>query len=257
MPLKLSVVVLAVAACWPGLSSGLEIVLTPVADTTIFRGEGHSESSSNALGDNLSVGQNAEGVTRRALLRFDLSAIAPGAVVHSAQLTLFESRSRGDYDVALHRLLAPWGEGTSNGGSAGGNGAATAGDATWLRSRHPDTLWTMPGGDFIATSSATTFVGVQGAPYTWTSAALAADAQLWIDQPAVNHGWILIGEEVTNQNAKLFGSRQSGVMPELVLQITPVPEPETYAMMTVGIGLIVWQLRRRQRRQRRGMIQFA
>jgi hypothetical protein len=243
-----------VAASWPGPSSGLEIVLTPVADTTIYRGEGHSENSSNALGDNLSVGQNAEGVTRRALLRFDLSGILPGSIVHSAQLTLFESRSRGNYEVALHRLLANWGEGASNGGSAGASGTATAGDATWLRSRHPDTLWTSQGGDFIATSSATTFVGGQGAPYAWSSASMVVDVQLWIDQSAVNHGWILIGEEVTNQNAKLFGSRQSGTMPELVLQITPVPEPGPYAMMAAGIGMVGWQLRRRQLRQRKGMI---
>jgi len=237
----------------------LEVVVTPSADTVIYFGEGASETASNALGVSLSVGRSAsaDGATRRSLIRFDLDSIAPGSVVESVQLTLFETRSRANYDVSVHRVLASWGEGTSNGGSAGASGIATPGDATWLRSRHPDTLWSSPGGDFTALASATTFVGFEGFSYNWSSAGMRADVQAWIDNPEFNFGWILLGEEVTNQNAKLFGSRESGILPTLTLQITPVPEPETYAMMAVGIGLIGWQLRRRQLRQRKGMIQFV
>jgi hypothetical protein len=40
----------------------------------------------------------------------------------------------------------------------------------------------------------------------------------------------------------------SGV--DRMIQITAVPEPETYAMMLVGISLVGWQLRRKSRRSR-------
>lgn len=235
-------------------------VFAPVADTVIYfdeTGGPVAAGASNALGANLSVGQDAGGVVRRSLLRFDLSSILPGSVVHSAELTLFESRSLfGNYDVSLHRMLTTWGEGASNGGSAGASGTATAGDATWLHSSHPGTSWTTPGGDFVAEDSATLFVGFAGTNYTWSSAGMVADVQSWVDSPAGNHGWILIGLETVNKNPKLFGSRESGTMPALTLQVSPVPEPSTMATMLVGVGLIGWRLRRRQRLVQSGRLDY-
>lgn len=237
----------------------VEIAPDPIADTTIYFGEGFSDQASNALGENLSVGQSADGVTRRALIRFDLSAITPGSIIESARLSLFQSRSRATYDVALHRILAAWGEGTSNGGSAGQSATVTPGDATWISARwesasDPNIRWTNAGGDFASPASATIVVGAAGTSYEWETTAMVADVQAWVNLPASNHGWILIGEESTNQNAKLFSSRQSGVAPTLVLQISPIPEPEVYAMMICGVGLIGFALRNRQRKMHFGRL---
>lgn len=231
------------------------ITLEPIADTVIYLGGASTAGASNGIGENLSVGQTGDGTVRRSLIRFDLTGFAPGSVVHSAQLTLFEPRSRGNYDVVLHRLLRGWGEGTSNGGSAGGSGTATPGDATWEKARHPDVAWTSPGGDYIAHESAVTFVGFAGTNYSWSSAGMIADVQRWIDGSEANHGWILIGNETTNQNAKLFGSRESLAPPRLTLQVSPVPEPTTFATMVVGAGLVGWRLLgRKQQVDRRKLI---
>jgi len=223
-------------------------VFMPVADTVIyFDGEAGTLTSgaSNARGVSLSVGVDAGGTVRRSLLRFDLSSILPGSVVHSAELQLFETRSRANYDVALHRVLTGWGEGSSNGGSAGASGIASAGDATWLRAMFPGTAWSTAGGDFVQEDSATTLVGFAPAPYSWSSAGMASDVQSWINVPAGNHGWIMIGDETVDTNAKLFGSRESSAMPTLTLQVSPVPEPSMVATLLAGMGLIGWRLRGR------------
>lgn len=246
---KASLLLIGLGA-WPAAAA--ELVVTPIADTTIFfsgDATGASSEASNARGENLSVGQDAGGILRRALIRFDLSSIAPGSIVHSAELVLFNSapRHRGDYDVTLHRLLRGWGEGPSNGGSAGASGTAGAGDATWARAVHPDIAWDTPGGDFVPEASASTLVGIPSRSYAWSSPSMVADVQSWIDTPGSNHGWLLRGVETQNQNAKLFSSRESAVMPTLTLQVTPVPEPASYALLLSGLALIRWATHRRHR----------
>ena len=247
---------LAILACFGSLQAHAAEtrVFVPVADTVIYfdGADGPSTSgASNARGQNLSVGQDAGGTVRRSLLRFDLSSILPGSVVHSAELRLFEGRSRANYDVSLHKMLTGWGEGNSNGGSAGLSGDATAGDATWLRAVFPGTAWSTAGGDFVQEDSATTLVGFAPASYSWSSAGMASDVQSWVNTPAGNFGWILIGEETVNQNAKLFGSRESAAMPTLTLQVSPVPEPTMVATLLAGMGLIGWRLRGRSSTGRR------
>lgn len=251
MPYRAFVATCALACSVQAHSATVTFNLAPVADTTLYfdgpTGDATSLAS-NARGENLSVGVTAGGEIRRGLLRFDLSGVAPGSVVVSATLTLFETRSRANYDVALHRLTTAWGEGSSNGGSAGASGTATAGDATWIASSHPGVTWSTPGGDFLPTASAVTAVGFAGASYDWSSAGLVADVQSWVNLPSANHGWILIGGEGGNQNAKLFGSRESAVGPLLVVEVSPIPEPATYMTMALGVGLIGWRLRSRQRK---------
>jgi PEP-CTERM motif len=247
---------LAMLACFGSMhaQAAETRVFVPVADTVIyFDGDAGTLTSgaSNALGVSLSVGVDAGGTVRRSLLRFDLTSILPGSVVHSAELQLFETRSRANYDVSLHRVLAGWGEGSSNGGSAGDNGTASAGDATWLRAVFPGTAWSTAGGDFVQDDSATTLVGFAPGHYGWSSAGMVSDVQSWVNAPAGNHGWIMIGDETVDTNAKLFGSRESGVMPTLTLQVSPVPEPSMVATLLAGIGLIGWRLRSRSGTGRR------
>ena len=79
-----------------------------------------------------------------------------------------------------------------------GDGApATPNDATW-RHRFFDTIfWTMQGGDFSATVSASQSVGGVG-QYTWSSAQMVADVQLWLDSPTSNFGWLVLGDETAS-----------------------------------------------------------
>ena len=41
-----------------------------------------------------------------------------------------------------------------------------------------------------------------------TSSDLVAEVQTWVDDPSVNHGWVLRGDEFGNDSAKRFNSRQ-------------------------------------------------
>ncbi len=237
---------LALAAGTALAAAPVEYRFEPVADTTIFADVAGANLSwderSDGQGESLWLSTTAGGVLRRALVRFDLGALPAGMQVVSASLTLYESRSRADHDVTLHRVLAPWGEGASNGGSQGEGDQATAGDATWRWRDYGVAEWATRGGDFVAAASASTLVGPQNAPYTWASTTgLVADVQRWLADPQANHGWILIGPEIDAQNAKRFDSGESGVpaqRPWLVVQVSPVPEPGMAALLAAGLAVL-------------------
>ena len=108
----------------------------------------------------------------------------------------------GALTVELHKLLADWGEGTSHAPMGEGDGApATPNDATW-RHRFFDTIfWTTQGGDFSATVSASQSVGGVG-QYTWSSAQMVADVQSWLDNPASNFGWLVLGDETDHRHGE-------------------------------------------------------
>jgi len=158
---------------------------------------------------------------RRGLIAFDVAAaLPPDATVQSVQLSMFcVMTNSGDHPVSLHSALEDWGEGSSFG--PGGAGApATPGDATWLHTFWPGALWTVEGGTFAEAPSATTTVGLPGA-YAWSSPGLVADVQSWLDSPAVNFGWMVIGGEPVVQSVKAFASRENIVVEQRpVLTIT-------------------------------------
>ncbi len=188
--------------------------LTPTADNSIYRDQ---PGSSNGAGTGLFVGNNANQITstRRALLRFDLSAIPQNAFVTSASLGMFLEHAQTTVTpLRLHRVTAGWGEGTSVGGGGGGSGGpATAGDATWDARIFPGTSWTTAGGDFVAAASTTTLIGAADSSYTWPSSpSFVADVQQFLDQPAANFGWIVIGNETTTRTAKRFSSREADIV---------------------------------------------
>ena len=116
----------------------------------------------------------------------------------AATLSMTLSRSGPDPDpvnVSLSKMLSDWGEGASNAGNPGGAGIqAQPGDATWLHTFYNTSFWTSPGGDFSATSSATTAVSVNGTTYLWSSTQLLADVQSWVSGPASNFGWAILGQ---------------------------------------------------------------
>jgi len=235
----------------------VQVRLEAVADTTIFGNQGGDtafDATSDGSGPNIWTAVLASGTTRRALIRFDLSSIPAGSRVVSASLDFFVVRARDEHNTSLHRVLAAWGEGASNGGDAGVGAPAQPGDATWSHRVWPGTPWSQRGGDFVATVSAVRSVGFGPASYTFNSTpALVADVQGWLQNPASNHGWILIGDDQGNQNAKRLASRQSGnasARPTLVLGVPPaeadngdIPLPP-WALALLAAGLAAGLARR-------------
>lgn len=208
--------------------------LNPNKDNTIFS---ELTSNSNGAGDGIYSGRINTGGLRRALIAFDLSAIPTSAVVTSATLTLNMSQTvSGAQSVGLHRATASWGEGTSVGSGQGA--PATTNDATWLRRFFNTISWTTNGGDFAGAASATQSVNAVG-NYVWSGAGLEADVQAWINTPANNFGWVVIGNEITNGSAKKFDSRQSANPPVLhVVYSTSLPGTSSPGLALLMLALI-------------------
>ncbi|MCY2961257.1 MAG: DNRLRE domain-containing protein [Planctomycetota bacterium] len=186
-----------------------EVILGANRDNTLY---GESGSESNGAGSHFFAGTTGMGQVRRAVLRFDVAAGIPaGSTITDVELTLYMSKTNaGVREVRLHRVLADWGEGTSNAGSGEGAGtAATTNDATWTRRFFPGISWTTPGGDFNPVASATKAIDQIGY-YKWTGAGLVADVQAMLVSPAANFGWLLQNEnEADTPTAKRFDSRQN------------------------------------------------
>ena len=201
---------------------------------------------SNGAGPGMFCGTVDSGEIRRALLSFDLSTIPAGSTVTSATLTLYMDRSTSAAsDVSLRRVLASWGQGTSNAGGSGGAGAAaTPGDATWAHRFYDTTPWSSSGGDFSATITATKNVGSTGF-YSWGGTQLAADVQSWVDNPNANFGWGLWGDESVDHTAKRFVTREgvAGRQPTLLIEYT-VPAPGALALVAGGLSAVARRRRR-------------
>lgn len=202
-------------------------VLQASKDNTLI--ESPKGELSAGLSPALFVGRTGQAVgsIRRGLIAFNIAnAIPPGARITSVKLTLSMKLSAGGgrpAQVSLHRVATDWGEGKSN--AAGGRGAPSAeGDATWIHTFYPKSMWTKPGGDYATKESAAQAVAGIGA-YTWgTTPQMVADVQGWLDSPKTNFGWLLLGDETQGATAKVLQSRQSGdaqARPTLTVTFTP------------------------------------
>jgi hypothetical protein len=200
-------------------------------DNTLY--EDPSGALSNGAGASIFAGNNGFGLRRRAVIAFDVAGAVPaGSTVTGAALKLNMVQTlAGDTPVSVHRALADWGEGTSNAtfGNGGAGAPATPGDATWLHRLYNTVLWTNAGGDFDPSPSATTVVGALVGVYSWSSPAMTTEVQGWLDNPALNHGWVIIGTEVGIATAKRFESREAlnaAGRPVLVVEYTPPCYPD-------------------------------
>lgn len=194
-----------------------QLVLTPIKDNTLIEDD---PNFSNGAGSNVFIGAIGSGGARRALLKFDLTAIPPGAHITNATLRFVINRaaigSGLDDSAALHRVTADWGEGSSS--TSGGTGTqATPQDATWAYRYYgnpaagiPRQAWTVVGGDFVPTPTQTITIGSIGAYQFIATPQMIADLQAWLMQPAGNHGWIMLGPEQREQTARRIDSRESG-----------------------------------------------
>jgi hypothetical protein len=218
-------------AMLPSAALADTVILPAAKDNTIY--EDTFGQYSNGQGIYLYTGKTGTELLRRALIAFDLSSIPANATVTGAILTLRANRTGPEIpgDISLRKVLADWGEGASDAGTPGGNGAESAlGDATWIHTFFDTAFWTTPGGDFSSTASASTAVDQPG-DYTWSGSGLVADVQAWVSNPATNFGWAIIGNEVTPAGAVRFGSRENSTTPPhldvtyIVTGPTPTPGP--------------------------------
>lgn len=194
-------------------SAQLQANINAKKDNTLY--EDATGSLSNGAGVSFFAGRtgpNAQQKFRRGLIAFDIAGNIPaGAIIDSVKLRLSMSQTMsGPQPIRLHRVLADWGEGMSN--TSAGNGApATSGDATWIHSFFNTGLWTRAGGDFAAAASGSQTVGNIGV-YFWNSTPqMVADVQMWLNTPASNFGWLVLGNESGSQTAKKFDTRENSI----------------------------------------------
>ncbi|MGI9591909.1 MAG: multicopper oxidase domain-containing protein, partial [Myxococcota bacterium] len=184
------------------------VTIEPVKDNSLIENAGGGRS--NALGPLFTgrTGLSGGELAQRAVLEFDVAGNVPaGATITSAEITMNLEGAPNSMPVTttFHRALAEWGEGTSF-SPVGGGAASTTDDATWIHTFYPSSNWASAGGDYVATGSTSQSVVGLGS-YTFTSAQLAADVQLFLDSPSQNHGWVVIGDE-TGGTARRWTSRE-------------------------------------------------
>ena len=219
----------------PSLATAQLANLNPSKDNTLYQYVAEDGDLSNALGTHFFAGETAMAELRRGVVAFDIAGnIPPGSTILGVTLSLNMSRTAlsDSRTIELRKMLADWGEGTSQASGDEGIGApATPNDATW-RHRFFDTVfWTAEGGDFSATVSASQSVGPVGV-YTWSSSQMRVDVQSWLDDPANNFGWLVLGDESEILTAKRFDTRESTIPPVLTIiyrpagpRPTPTPRP--------------------------------
>ncbi len=205
-------------------SSIQDIQIPPDLDNTLFETE--EGNLSNGSGEFFFIGRTSNGLIRRGLVHFDIQGSIPaGSTITDVRLTLSMSRTiSGMHNTALHRVIASWGEGTSDANGEEGRGTtANPNDATWLHRFHNEISWSTPGGDYATYPSAEHSIADVGL-YTWESTrALVSDVQQWLDSPQTNYGWLLRGNESENGSAKRFDSRENPVLanrPALTVKYT-------------------------------------
>ncbi len=233
------------------------IVASAITDASIFE---ELINNSNGLGVYIHAGANGGAQSRRALIKFDLSAIPAGSTITAVTLTL-----RVDDDdtatnesgpgntgpsatIEVRKLTQDWSEGSSIPSSGGGHGtAAGVGDVTWHHRTFSSQTWGTDGGSFSGTVSASTAVTNVIGNKTWTSAAMITDVQGWLNSPATNFGWILKGSaatESTASSARRFASRNASTAsqrPKLSITFTP-PVSTGACCATAGTCQLVLQV---------------
>jgi hypothetical protein len=227
----LALTLAAMVASNAPMSTAATVDINPSKDNTLYEYVPADGDRSNALGLHFFTGETGMGEVRRGVLAFDISAHIPsGSIITGVTLTLNMSMtpSANLRTTELHKLLADWGEGTSQASGGEGSGApATTNDATWRHRFFDNIFWITEGGDFSDAVSASQSVGAVG-PYTWSAPQMVVDVQSWLDNPATNFGWLVLGDETAIGTAKRFDTRESANPPVLTVEYiraTPRPRP--------------------------------
>lgn len=277
MKLLWKLICLAAVLALGGSARADTITIVASRDTSIYEDfPGNSDGGGPTLFTGMTRGLIGEPSIRRALLFFDVAALVPaGSTINSVQVMLTQDRpamlDMSSRNFTLNRSLAAWGEGTAGAGMPiAGMGSPTPPDgtsATWSHRFFNTLPWTTPGGDFAATFSGLTVAPVPPGfdlPVLFDSTApmsagLALDVQNWLDNPASNLGWFLLGNEGagTVSSARRLYSREAdnpNFRPQLVIDFTPsgpppsgdVPEPASLTLLGLGAVALGWYAHRRR-----------
>jgi PKD repeat protein len=202
------------------VAASSEISLTTVQDATIY--EENPNNGGGAYDQFVSGLAYLSSVVgkRRALVKFDVSSLSSLSTILEAEMTLKCTKVKDDEarNVSIHRITTGWNEGTSVSGPAptppqAGQGVPQTGnDVTWAEASASVTNWITDGGDYEPTPSASLNVSIVGS-YTWlTTASTVSDVQLWLNNSANNHGWLIQGEETLPMpsvgTVKWFGAKE-------------------------------------------------
>ncbi len=214
-----SLITLVFAISSSYISAQTTVSLAAEKDNTIYEEDGNL---SNGIGLYFIAGLTNNGDSRRGLLQYDLSTIPAGVTITNVNLKTYCYRTKdpaSSAPVQMHRVLQDWGETTSTVPSKEGKGtSASPGDATWTDNFFGASAWTTAGGDYVPSISATV-TATDDSPVDWSSSQMITDVQGWLDGTAPNHGWIFIGDEMSNGSVVWFYSRQGTNNPP-VLEIS-------------------------------------
>ena len=211
------------------------VTLTPIADNTIFEDQ---TTHSDGVGPTLFSGETLRRLgARRVLLKFDVANSVPaGAHIDSVTLQLHVFKDRGGSNqFGAYRLRADWGEGGSNSGTNGGDGAnALKDDVTWsvrftrtqARPAVGDVRWR------FQFPSQRHHAGRNGRwagkhHFQVDQPATGHRRADWLDSPSTQFGWMIKEvDETVLGSAEEFDSRQSATpanRPSLTINYTPLP----------------------------------
>lgn len=195
-------------------------------DAVIFNNQAANSANGNygAGGSELlQVGYaSPTGIYARTLIQFDLSSLPANAIIESVSLELTLGSS-GSFvpEIAVYKMNQSWTEGTTSfctyNAACNTQGMAISPggtDVTWNETSYSGTganPWTMTGGTFSAQASATS-IDLGASTILYNSNGLKDDVQGWVSNSAINHGWILKTEFITNTSAmRRFRSREGAV----------------------------------------------
>lgn len=259
--------------------------LTAVQDNTLYQYDPSNPDSlfnSNGIGNFFSAGCTfSRSQIQRGLLRFDFSGLPAGATVvpGTVQLNLYvldvpkkDTSPRPFWLVPLTGLGQPWGEGNSlaNLGSGAGSGApAEPGDATWFHTQYNppdhDQETFVPGGagfwpqmgalgndaldPWTLYGSPDGTAGGANGPLALSSGSMADAIQAWLQNPASNFGWIVLGDETVNSTSlsskRGFATHEHtdpAYHPQLTFEysvMAQAPEPASILPLLIGSILLL------------------
>jgi hypothetical protein len=204
--------------------------IAPSKDNTMY--EYFEGYWSNGKGSRVLFGYPIYGWPRRGLLAFDVAGNIPaGSTITAVDLKVYNDYGGTDFNpIELIKVLADWGEGTSNADGVDDFGVeATIGDVTWEHTFFDTSFWTYPGGDFENFASAQ--LDMYGAgEYHFVSEQMLLDVKEWYSNPAKSFGWVIMNESYGAATLKGIGSREHAdpaKRPSLKITYTP-PANEKY-----------------------------